>query len=68
MSLLQREDELKIFRKICGKKSVVLNESINRLEGNLIKVGYYNQGIARAKLKEYIDKNSDEGILSIKGD
>lgn len=57
---LNREEELSIFRKVCGCKKVVTSDHTNFMNGNTTRVAYYNQGISKVKLKEFIEKEGLE--------
>lgn len=61
---LSREEELRIFRKVCGKNRVTEKQHRNRLEGNSIRSGIYNQGISMAKLKEYIKEGGKYNVFN----
>lgn len=54
--MLTREQELKIFRAVCGADKVVTSQHANCCNGNSVYAGNFNQGVAKAKLKEFVEK------------
>jgi len=50
---LTKDEQLTIFRKVCGSKRVVTNIHTNIANGNYEKDGFFNQGVSKVKLKEY---------------
>lgn len=51
---LELEQEIKLFKKINGKEKIVTNNHQNFNGGNSRKAALYNQGIGRAKLRQFI--------------
>lgn len=60
MSVKDLEKDIKLFKAINGEEKIIKNGHQNFNDGNSKKTALYNQGIGRAKLRDFIlEKNID---------
>lgn len=55
---MEAKKELLLFKAVVGEDKVIVNQHINVSNGNRVCDGYYNQGISKAKLIEFIKKEN----------
>ena len=53
-----RQQELKIFRAVCGGRRIVQSRHANVCNEYSVYAGNFNQGVSKAKLREYIERES----------
>jgi len=57
---MNREEELKLFKKVCSEKKVVTNNHTNFMNRNTRQTGNFNQGVSKAKFREFIKQEGEK--------